>query len=197
MVLSAFQELFYNEGLPFIYLFLSVSISSSVSGSDILRFPELWCLFLKIQIHVCSWTAPLAETFSTFSSFLTSLTFILTDFPLPVISSANTISARLRGEVVPALILLSHWCQLTEVSVHNGEARANWLLTHPCNKALPPSVPESIWPLRITAAPLRLAPPVLTFPRTQAYMDSSGRRKRATPGLFLQLALNTVKLSGT
>lgn len=65
-----------------------------------------------------------------------------------------------------------------------------------CNKALPPSVPESIWPRCIKAEPLRLAPPALTFPRTHMHIDWSGRRKRASPGRFLQLMLRAYKQLG-
>lgn len=38
--------------------------------------------------------------------------------PLLTISCANATSASLRREALPALFLLSHWCQLTEVTVY-------------------------------------------------------------------------------
>lgn len=54
----------------------------------------------------------------------------------------------------------------------HSAATANWLLTHPCNKAVPPNVPESIWPLCITAELLRLVPSVLTFLRTECTLTA-------------------------
>lgn len=62
----------------------------------------------------------------------------------------------------------------------HSAATANWLLTHPCNKAVPPNVPESIWPLCITAELLRLVPSVLTFLRTEC--TSTARTGEKGPG---------------
>ncbi len=53
--------------------------------------------------------------------------------PLSIISHTNATSARLRREALPALLLLSHWCQLTEVTVRTVQRE-----------------PIDFWPTRVT-----------------------------------------------
>lgn len=69
-------------------------------------------------------------------------------------------------------------------SCPHGAARANWLLTHPCNKALPPSVPR----INMAAPHHSSAPPQIGSPCADLPENLSSHR--LSPGLFLQLMHN-------